>query len=180
MVVSSISLIWVSPLRSVVTHTLNLCSLIFFVFFCLILTFNSECLSLLLSSPILLILIRQNSVNSNSYIEHFIFCTLFLLCLHFTSDLSILVYLLLFLRSHVFLNYFKATKVGKIPWRREWLPTVVFLPGESHGQRRLAGYHPCSHRRVGHDWATNTYIHTRLLNSFLTLFFWFLQQIIMR
>jgi len=24
--------------------------------------------------------------------------------------------------------------VGKIPWRREWLPTPVFWPGESHGQ----------------------------------------------
>ena len=23
--------------------------------------------------------------------------------------------------------------VGKIPWRREWQPTEVFLPGESHG-----------------------------------------------
>ena len=32
--------------------------------------------------------------------------------------------------------------VGKIPWRREWLPTPVFLPGESHGQRGLAGYSP--------------------------------------
>ena len=32
--------------------------------------------------------------------------------------------------------------VGKIPWRREWQPTPVFLPGESHGQRRLAGYSP--------------------------------------
>ena len=30
--------------------------------------------------------------------------------------------------------------VGKIPWRREWLPTPVFLPGESHGQRSLVGY----------------------------------------
>ena len=30
--------------------------------------------------------------------------------------------------------------VGKIPWRREWLPTLVFLPGECHGQRSLAGY----------------------------------------
>ena len=29
--------------------------------------------------------------------------------------------------------------VGKIPWRREWLPTPV-LPGESHGQRSLVGY----------------------------------------
>ena len=32
--------------------------------------------------------------------------------------------------------------VGKIPWRREWLPAPGFLPGESHGQRRLAGYSP--------------------------------------
>ena len=30
--------------------------------------------------------------------------------------------------------------VGKIPWRRAWEPTPVFLPGESHGQRSLAGY----------------------------------------
>ena len=29
--------------------------------------------------------------------------------------------------------------VGKIPWRREWLPTLVILPGELHGQR-LVGY----------------------------------------
>ena len=29
--------------------------------------------------------------------------------------------------------------VGKIPWRKEWLPTPVFLPGESHGQRSLEG-----------------------------------------
>ena len=43
--------------------------------------------------------------------------------------------------------------VRKIPWRRKWQPTPVFLPGESHGQRSLAGYSPCGHR-VGHDWAT--------------------------
>ena len=30
--------------------------------------------------------------------------------------------------------------VGKIPWRRERLPTPVFLPGEFHGQRSLVGY----------------------------------------
>ena len=29
--------------------------------------------------------------------------------------------------------------VGKIPWRREWQPTSLFLPGEFHGQRSLAG-----------------------------------------
>jgi len=32
--------------------------------------------------------------------------------------------------------------VGKIPWRRAWQPTLVFLPGESHGQRSLVGYSP--------------------------------------
>ena len=32
--------------------------------------------------------------------------------------------------------------VGKIPWRRAWQPTPVFLPGESLGQRSLAGYSP--------------------------------------
>ena len=32
--------------------------------------------------------------------------------------------------------------VGKIPWRRKWQPTPVFLLGESHGQRSLAGYSP--------------------------------------
>ena len=30
----------------------------------------------------------------------------------------------------------------KIPWRRKWLPTPVFLPGEFHGQRSLEGYSP--------------------------------------
>ena len=34
------------------------------------------------------------------------------------------------------------TWVRKIPWRREWLPILVFLPGEFHGQRSLAGYSP--------------------------------------
>ena len=34
------------------------------------------------------------------------------------------------------------TWVGKIPWRRAWQPTPVFLPRESHGQRSLVGYSP--------------------------------------
>ncbi|CAI9166052.1 unnamed protein product [Rangifer tarandus platyrhynchus] len=32
--------------------------------------------------------------------------------------------------------------VGKISWRREWQPTPLFLPGESHGQRSLKGHSP--------------------------------------
>ena len=31
---------------------------------------------------------------------------------------------------------------GKLPWRKEWKPTPIFLPGEFHGQRSLAGYSP--------------------------------------
>ena len=30
----------------------------------------------------------------------------------------------------------------EMPWRREWLPTEVFLPGEFHRQRSLSGYNP--------------------------------------
>ena len=32
--------------------------------------------------------------------------------------------------------------VRKIPWRMSWQPTLVYLPGEPHGQRNLAGYSP--------------------------------------
>ena len=54
--------------------------------------------------------------------------------------------------------------VGKIPWRRESLPTPVFLPGESHGQRTLEGYwgyySPWQFKgsqRIRHDWAPNNF-----------------------
>ena len=32
--------------------------------------------------------------------------------------------------------------VGKIPWRKAWQLTLIFLPGESHEQRSPAGYSP--------------------------------------
>ena len=41
----------------------------------------------------------------------------------------------------------------RYPWRRKWQPAPVFLPGKSHGQRSLEGYHPWSHKRAGHDLA---------------------------
>ena len=44
--------------------------------------------------------------------------------------------------------------VGKIPWRRAWQPNPAFLPGESHGQRSLAGYSPMGSQTVGHALAT--------------------------
>ena len=42
---------------------------------------------------------------------------------------------------------------GKIPWRRKWQPTPVFLPEKSHGQRRLVGL-----RRVRHWLSMHAYI----------------------
>ena len=44
------------------------------------------------------------------------------------------------------------TWVGKIPWRREWLLTPVFWPGEFHGL-----YSPWGSQRVGHNRATFTF-----------------------
>ena len=38
------------------------------------------------------------------------------------------------------------TQVGKIPWRRKWQPSPVFLPQEFHGQRSPAGYSPWCHK----------------------------------
>ena len=42
---------------------------------------------------------------------------------------------------------------GRSPWRREWQPTPVFLPGKSHGQRNVVGYSPWG-PRVRHNLAT--------------------------
>ena len=58
--------------------------------------------------------------------------------------------------------------VGKIPWRRAWQPTPVFLPGESYGQGSLVGYRPWS-QRVRHDWATkHTHISWSIKNTNLS------------
>ena len=51
--------------------------------------------------------------------------------------------------------------VGKIPWRRKWHPTPVFLHGKSPGQRRLAGYSPWG--------CKGTQVSTWLLFAFLEL-----------
>ena len=45
-------------------------------------------------------------------------------------------------RSHRF-----DPQVGKITRSRKWQPTAVFLPGKFHGQRRLAGFIPCGHKK---------------------------------
>ena len=36
--------------------------------------------------------------------------------------------------------------VRKIPWRRKWQPTPVFLPGKPHGWKSFVGYSPWGHK----------------------------------
>ena len=49
--------------------------------------------------------------------------------------------------------------VGRTPWRRKWQPTPVFLPGESHGQRSLAGYSQWGHKELDTMEQLNVYIY---------------------
>ena len=46
--------------------------------------------------------------------------------------------------------------VEKIPWRRAWPPTPIFLFGESHGQRNLMSYSPWGHK----EWDTTEQLST--------------------
>ena len=73
--------------------------------------------------------------------------------------------------------------VGKIPWRRKWQPTPVFLPGKCYGQGSLEGYSPrgC---RVGRDWATKQQLCPQPLPGLKTgihvgPFSWFLSTVIL-
>ena len=44
--------------------------------------------------------------------------------------------------------------VGKIPWRRKWQPTPVFVPGIIPWTEGPGGLQSTGLQRVGHDWAT--------------------------
>ena len=50
--------------------------------------------------------------------------------------------------------------VRKIPSRRKWQPTPLFLPGKSHGQRSLVGYSPWGRREVDTPEWLSTHIYT--------------------
>ena len=60
-------------------------------------------------------------------------------------------------------------QVRKIPWRREWQPTPVFLPGEFHGLEEPGRLQSTGSQRVRHDWVTNTFTFKR----YQMLFFYF-------
>ena len=56
--------------------------------------------------------------------------------------------------------------VRKIPWRREWQPTPVFLPGEFHGQGSLADYNPWDRKESDMtEQLTHTHTHTHTFIS---------------
>ena len=55
---------------------------------------------------------------------------------------------------------------GKIPWRREWQPIPVSLPGESHGQRSLS----IELYRVKHDWSNLAQHNTSVLHIEIYIF----------
>ena len=65
--------------------------------------------------------------------------------------------------------------VGKIPWRRAWQPSPVFLLGESHGLTILAGYSPKGHKesdmieRLIHT-HTHTHTHTHIYIYIIYIF----------
>ena len=59
--------------------------------------------------------------------------------------------------------------MGKIPWRRTWQPSPVFLPRESHGQRSLLGYSPECHKES--DTTAATY-HTHTLKVKTRMVVW--------
>ena len=46
--------------------------------------------------------------------------------------------------------------LSHLSWRREWLPTLVSLPGESPWTEKPGGLQSIASQRVRHDWATNT------------------------
>ena len=63
--------------------------------------------------------------------------------------------------------------VGKIPWRRVQQPTPVFLPGESHGQRSLAGYSPWSHKESDTQLSMHAYACECVHCIYVCVCYWF-------
>ena len=67
--------------------------------------------------------------------------------------------------------------VGKIPWRRKWQPTPVFLPGKSHGRRSLVDYSPWGCKESDTRGATSLLqlpVRLKISSCFLVIFLIFL------
>ena len=57
--------------------------------------------------------------------------------------------------------------VRKIPWRRKWQPTPVFLPEKLHGPKSLGGYSPWSHRESDMTEQMSKFINLSATSNFL-------------
>ena len=70
--------------------------------------------------------------------------------------------------------------VGKIPWRKEWQPTPVFLPGESHEQRSLLCYRLWGHKDLNTTEQLTVHGVKSIVNYsfFLSLSLWFRNAIL--
>ena len=60
--------------------------------------------------------------------------------------------------------------VGKIPCRRAWRPTPLFLPRESHGQRSLKGYSPWGCKELDMTEHTHTHTHTHTVCTYIYIY----------
>ena len=70
--------------------------------------------------------------------------------------------------------------VGKIPWKRKWQLTPIFLPRESHGQRSLASHNPWGRKESETtEWLTHHHHHqivdqvSELILLGLIIFLWY-------
>ena len=81
---------------------------------------------------------RLEKMNKNHY-----FCIF--------GDENKILYLCILFLFFISMNVLPIKNIGRCfpPWRRKWQPTPVFLPGESHGQRSLAGYSPWGPQESG-------------------------------
>ena len=79
--------------------------------------------------------------------------------------------------ASMFITKLFLNRARKIPWRRKWQLTPVFLSGKSYGRRNLAVHGPSGHKRVGHNLATKQQlwflfffmIHTFFLHFFVSI-----------
>ena len=65
--------------------------------------------------------------------------------------------------------------VGKIPWRRKWQPTPIFLPGECPGQRSLVGCSPWGCQELDTTegtWRACTHTHTHTHTHMISFQCW--------
>ena len=72
--------------------------------------------------------------------------------------------------------------VRKIPWRRKWQPTPVFLPGKSHGRRSLVGYSPWGGKELDTTEQLHSHFHAQewdcwVIQHFFFFFFSFLKNL---